>query len=284
MDDLDKKADLIYRKTKHFKQYEGMSEEQIRDIIKANLLNKEDEGLLGTTVKKEAVDDLGLDMLFPEGDDKKNSRTLARKYLSDFTIETISDKNTLVQIIYLEVIQGRLQAIINKMYADKDVLPLQMLDSLHKNLTEITNLKTQLGISRQKLEGDKKSAVDLLDLLKKKFQRYREQNQLSRNMVCPHCGQMCLLKIRTDKYDIAAHPFFKDRILCNPHLIKLYKAGKLTQDDVSNVLGCSPDYVRWLTDNWEKRTKKQTEEDEQEQHDIDFPPSLPTEDKESGVE
>lgn len=69
-------------------------------------------------------------------------------------------------------------------------------------------------------------------------------------MLCPHCGQMCLLKIRTDKYDTIAHPFFKDRILCNLHLIKLYKSGKITQNDVSQILGCSDDYVTWLCEKW----------------------------------
>lgn len=259
-DNIDKKAELIYKKTKHFKQYQGLTKEQLIEIIKGNLQAKEDEGLVGSTVKKEDIEDLNLDLLFPEGDDRKHSRSLARKYLSDFTIETISDRNTLVQLIYLEVVQGRLQKMINDMYTKSNVIPLQMLDSLHKNLQELAELKEKLGISRNKLDGDKKSAVELIELLKKKFKKYREQNQLSRNMICPHCGQMCLLKIRTDKYDTIAHPFFKDRILCNTHLVKLYKAGVITKNDVSQILGCSDDYVEWLTQKWVKGNRNKEDD------------------------
>jgi hypothetical protein len=269
--ELEKKADLIHRKTKHFKQYKNMSKAEHIEIIKANLQAKEDEGLVGSTVKREEVEELNLDMLFPEGEDRKSSRSLARKYLSDFSIETVSDRNTLVSLIYLEVIQSRLQKMINDMYTKSNIVPLQMLDSLHKNLTEISEIKEKLGISRKKLDGDKKSAIELIELMKKKFKKYREQNQLSRNMVCPHCGQMCLLKIRTDKYDTIAHPFFKDRILSNVHLVKLYKLGTITKEDVMAILGCSGDYVTWLVDKWTKGNRHKEDE------------VPPTEELESGV-
>lgn len=131
---LEEHAELIYKKTKHFKQYKDLTKEQLVEVIKANILAREEEGLVGSGVKKEDIEDLNLDMLFPEGEDRKHSRSLAKKYLSDFVIETVSDRNTLVQLIYLEVIQGRLQKMINDMYAKSNVMPLQMLDSLHRIL------------------------------------------------------------------------------------------------------------------------------------------------------
>lgn len=259
-DEIDKKAELIYKKTKHFKQYKDLTKEQLIEQIKTNIQAREDEGLVGTTVKKEEIEELNLDMLFPEGEDRKQSRSLARKYLSDFSIETISDRNTLVQMIYLEIIQGRIQKMINDTYAKSSIVPLQMLDSLHKNLAQLTETKEKLGISKKKLDGDKKSAVEMIELLKKKFKKYREQNQLSRNMVCPHCGQMCLLKIKTSQYDVIKHPFFQDRILCNKHLVKLYKSGKITNEDVCEILGCSSDYVEWLVNKWTKGNRNKEEE------------------------
>lgn len=61
---------------------------------------------------------------------------------------------------------------------------------------------------------------------------------------------MVLLKIRTDKYDAIKHPFFRDRILTNEHLLKIYKEGKITKEDVAKVLGTSNDYVDFILDKY----------------------------------
>jgi len=79
-----------------------------------------------------------------------------------------------------------------------------------------------------------------------------EQNQGSRTCICPHCGKMVLLKIRTDKYDVSKHPFFRDRILGNVHMIKLYKENKISKEDCAKILGVSNDYIDWLIEKWEK--------------------------------
>jgi len=38
-----------------------------------------------------------------------------------------------------------------------------------------------------------------------------------------------MLKIRTEAWEAQKHPFFKDRILANKHLVKLYKDKKITK-------------------------------------------------------
>jgi DNA-directed RNA polymerase subunit RPC12/RpoP len=254
--ELYERAVKNYEKAKYLKQYKGFSKEEVVDLIYHNLLQKEEDGLLDGDVCKEDVDNLDLDSLFPIAEEKKQARKLAKKYLSDYTIETVSDKNTLVQLIYLEITHIRLQNTINNTYEKNNIMPMQMLDSLHKNLREISELKEKLGISRKQLEGQKKDAFEAIELLKKKFHKYREQNQLSRTAVCPHCGQMILFKMRTDKYDAVNHPYFKDRLLFNTHLIKLFLNDKITKKDVANVLNCSEDYVTWMLEQSGKVRKE----------------------------
>lgn len=241
-----KKLDILYRQMKHFKQYKGMLEVEVKKVITLLEEAKEEDGLAGADVKKEDIDSLELEMLFPIDEERKQARRLAKKYLATYTIESVSDKNTLVQLLFLEMVHFRLQASINTTYEASKMVPMQMLDSLHKNLTLIGETKEKLGITRNKLDSQKKDTIELLDTLKRKFKKYREHNQLSRNMVCPHCGQMCLLKIRTEHYDTIKHPYFKDRILFNENLIKLYLQKKITRKEVSDVLGCSEDYVGWM--------------------------------------
>jgi DNA-directed RNA polymerase subunit RPC12/RpoP len=78
------------------------------------------------------------------------------------------------------------------------------------------------------------------------MKKWREENQGSRSLQCPHCGKMVLLKIRTDIWESLKHPFFKDKILANTHLMEMYRIGKISKHDVAKVLGTSVDYVAWL--------------------------------------
>jgi len=87
-----------------------------------------------------------------------------------------------------------------------------------------------------------------LQALKEKFKVWRGDNQGSRNMVCPHCGKMTMLKIRMDKWIAQQHPFFKDRFLANKHLMRLYLTDKLTKEDIAKILDSSPDYIDWLVE------------------------------------
>ena len=247
---LEEQALKKYEKVKSLKQNLDKSKDEIVAKIIKDLEVKQAEGLEGTSVTKDDLDKLNLDSLFTLELEKKSARQLAKKYLTEYALESTSDRNTLVQLIFLEIIHVRLQTSINSTYEKSQVVPMQMLDTVHKNLTQISILKDKLGLSRDKAQNAQKDSIEIIDTLKKKFKVYREQNQASRTLVCPHCGQMCLLKIKTDKYESMKHPFFRDRILGNIHLVKLYKEGTITKSDVAEILGTSEDYTDWLVEKW----------------------------------
>ena len=46
-------------------------------------------------------------------------------------------------------------------------------------------------------------------------------------------SEMVMLKIRTEAWEAQKHPFFKDRVLYNKHLVKLYQSGIISKEDVS---------------------------------------------------
>ena len=193
--------------------------------------------------------DLDINSLFEDKDERKQAVILAKKYLNDYTFEYISDKNTLKQLIYLEMINIRLQKNLNEFYTDSKAVPVQIMDGLHKNVMQITTLKETLGLVKDGKE-EAQTGLTTIDLLKKKFKKWREENQGSRTCVCPECSKMIILKIRTDAWTAEQHPFFKDRILANDHLVKMYQTGKITKEDVALVLGTAPDYTEWLIEKW----------------------------------
>lgn len=192
---------------------------------------------------------LGVEGLFTDKEEIKLAKELEKKYLSEYNIETISDKNLLSNLIYLEVIHiAKLQKSANEFTVSNDQLPWQLLDAIHKNITQILNIKEKLGLNKK--EEISNDAFQSLELLKKKFKVWAENNQASRTLVCPHCSQMIMLKIRTDKWEAQKHPYFRDRLLGNESLIRLYKQGKLTREDVASILGTSSDYTDWVVNKW----------------------------------
>ena len=187
---------------------------------------------------------LDIESLFVDKTEQKKASELLKKYIDEYTIESVSDKNSLFQLIQLEIISLRLQAVMNNLHVKDNAVPIAMIKTMHENITAITTLKDKLGLNKEVEKVDE--GYKALELLKKKFALYREENQGSRTLICPHCGQMTLLKIRMDKWLVAKHPFFKDRVLTNKHLIQLYKDKKITKEDVAKVLECSTDYIEWI--------------------------------------
>lgn len=230
----------------------GISEQEVKDKANAlrNLVSfkgKSEEEILDKARELLEKDkyDIDIGVMFTDRREIKQSRSLLGKYLDDYSIETISDKNTLREVIYLEIVQQRLQEKLNEFYSgDGKAVPLQLVELIHKNSEAILKLKFSLGLSKEK--ETKKSGLDVLGELKKRFAVWRSENQGSRTLACPHCGKMVMLKIRTDAWKAQKHPFFKDRILTNKHLLELYKKGTITKKDVAKVLECASDYVDWI--------------------------------------
>ena len=204
---------------------------------------------------KEKIKEVDVEELFTNSEEQERGNELIRKYLTDYSIETTSDRNLLSQLVYFEVLHTRLQKELNeeKKLDNKQVI----IELLHKNIKEISNLKNSLGISRNKAQESKKDGFSYLQMIQRKYKKWLGENQASRYMVCPHCGLSILLKIKMDSWEASKHPWFKDRVLGNPHLVKLYMEKKLTREDLAKIFGTSSDYTDWLTEKYQTTWKKE---------------------------
>jgi DNA-directed RNA polymerase subunit RPC12/RpoP len=240
----------LFKRFRNLTQYSSLTDKQIEDLVKTKI-----DDMANPDIQD---DNLNVSEMFYDKAEKKEAKRLLHKYLSDFSIENISDKNTLSQLIFLEVFNKRLQEVLNRIEKEKDVPSIKLIDSLHKNLSQIVLLKGSLGLTNK--NSGKTDSFNALETLKKKFKVWREGNQASRSLVCPNCGKMILLKIRVDEWEAQNHPFFKDRILGNTALINLYKRGAIGKKDVADVLESSPDYIDWLIERWNKVPEDKTKE------------------------
>jgi len=228
------RTEIEYNKIKNLRQYKNFSESDLRKVAY-------NRALQALTDVESMLSNIG---------EKKMAKGLLKKYLDDFTPETTSDINILRSVIFLEVINHRLQSDLNKKYDNNEEVPLKMIEIMHKNLDEVLTLKKSLGITRDSKKIDQTTVDRKIATIRAQFEVWLENNQASRHRTCPHCGQMILLRMRMDHYDLQKHPMFRDRILCNRHLVKMYQQEKLTKEDVAKVLEVSNDYVEWLVKRW----------------------------------
>lgn len=204
----------------------------------------------------EQLKEINIESYFPDKKEQKAGKELLKKYLQDYSIETVSDRNTLCQLIYLEVLNLRLQRALNSAQKDTNTISMPLVDTMHKNIKELTSLKEKLGITGNKKNEQVQDGFSYLQIIKKKYKKWLEENQGSRTLWCPHCSKATLLKIKTDVWEAQKHPFFKDRILGNTHLIDLYKQGKVDRSDVAKIFEVSNDYVDWLVQKgWGLKTE-----------------------------
>jgi len=226
------RIDIEFSKIKNLRQYKNFSEEDLRRIAYSRAVEYQIE----------------VDTLFVNEEDKKIAKILVRKYLDDYTPETVSDINTLRSILFLEVLNGRLQDELNTAKENKEDINLKAVETIHKNLNQILVLKGSLGLTKDKKDGNIKSLDKKLAIMRKQFKVWMENNQASREAVCPYCAQQFLLRIRMEHWEEQKHPYFKDRILYNEPLVKLYLEGTITKEKLAEILETAPDYIDWMVE------------------------------------
>lgn len=234
-------AETEYNRIRKLGKWSKKTDEELRLIAQQNIVIK-------------SIDVINR---FSDRHEKTYVAELIRKYLSEYDIETVSERNTLGEIVYLEATNRRLQKQVEDARdLDGSTISLHLIEAIQDNSGHIAKLKETLGLNKSK-KGEE-SQFDVLELLKKRGTKWRENNQASRNRVCPHCGKMILWRIRPEAWEQQKHPYFKDKILGNVTLVKLFQEGKITKKEVSDILETSEDYVDWLIKKWSLNNEEST--------------------------
>lgn len=181
-------------------------------------------------------------------------------YLENYPhLHKLSDLKLLEEVVFHEMLYSRIKAKISELSKAKKVAGDESLAINSKIQKELDGsmdtqfkLKEKLGLFEDKVTLD---AFKDFEELREDFKEYRRRNPNQFKTTCVHCGQIYFLKRRTDKYEEFAAPWFKDKVLCNPELWKLYKLNKINKEDVANVLGTSINYVDHLQEKIFKDSK-----------------------------
>jgi len=244
----------IKKRIKNLKQNKDKPEEEINILAKEQF---EREEILGSLTF--CVND----------DERKFASELLQQYLKEGSIETTVDKDTLRQLIDLEIVIERVKLLLNIEYQKVNrAIPLQMLDQMASLNDQIMSLKERLGLVQKK--GEKKDSSHVIEDLKERFHKWinRPENRSNFEVACSSCGEIMLIRRRLDKEkdEVVSHPWFIDGgILFNKQIFIDLELKKISIDQAARYLNASQDYIQWIQLNYPiDKDKSEVEEEKSE--------------------
>jgi len=223
--------DKLIKKLKTLKQYNRLSIEEIEKLADQKLMNEE---LL--------VSFVGLN-----ANEKKRALELYNRYLDEHAFEALAEKSTLINLVYLEILNDRIKLFIEQEGKDKaGAIPIKMTEQLIANTSQIMELKEKLGMMK---DVESESALELMNELKEKALAYYETHAGCSVIKCPYCQQLFNLLMDVTNLSPEKCSFFKGTLLYNLPLLNLYHLKRVTKEEVAAILGTHINYVDYIYNN-----------------------------------
>lgn len=237
----DLKREII--RVKNLKQNKDKSDAYIEKQAKLNLWRRQ----------------IDIESKFNTAEDKNFAKELFDNYLSNYEFESLSDMNTLADLICEEILKKNLQKELANNQENKQIPNDRTISSLHSIEERVLKLKEILGLDTKKEEEE----LSALQELKKRYDAYIAFNRNEFTTVCGHCGNILLLRRRCgENFENLKHPMFSGRFYYNRRGIELVKAGILSKEIYAWLFHTTVDYVNWCLKNENKIIEIEDVDDE----------------------
>jgi len=221
----------IKKRLKNLKQNKNLSEAEIDSLVEERI-----------NADKLLNDFVGL---LPE--EKLKAIELFNKYLEEKSFEHFSEKQTLTQLVFLEIFSERLRKKIEEEAKDKNAIPLRLVESLRETNDQILKFKDQLKLSSKDENGI--TLFEYLRDLKQRAIKYYEDHRGVNWTTCPKCSTLFPILARTEGMKSQNATWFKGTDYYNIPLFKLYHNRKITKEEIAEVMGVSVSDIDFLYDN-----------------------------------
>ena len=192
---------------------------------------------------------------FNDDKEKKQAKQCFEKYLEAHDFENYSDLSTLSMLVFNEILIGRIQKTINESTGKdgKTYINDKVVKSLHEAENQVLSLKTKLRIDKE----EKADEFTALQLLKKRFNAWQQENKDSCTIAvpftCQSCGhddvKMVFLRKIVKNWEAIDHTCFQGRFYFNKTAMDMVEAGTLKKEDYAKIFNVSLDYVNWSIAN-----------------------------------
>lgn len=175
-------------------------------------------------------------------EEEKFVKEMLKKYLSQGSIETESDKETLRQLLGQELLAQRFQNLLKIQYsAANPAQDVHVIECLDQVVERISKLKQELGLSQK----DRQSASWLVEWekLKRKALAYYSEHRGCNVVKCPYCSKIFYLLLKTEHLTSETCNWFRGTSLYNKALMELVEKEVITQEKAAEILGVNVLYV-----------------------------------------
>jgi len=220
--------DKLINRYRNMKQYKDLSDEEIQKIIDKK---SQEEELLTAFV--------GLNK-----EEKEKALQHYNQYISEHSFESLAEKSTLINLVYLEILNDRIKLFIEQEGKDKaGAIPLRMTEQLVENTNQIMNLKEKLGMMKDK-QND--SVYQLWKDLEEKCLKYYEEHAAEFQNKCPYCNKLFPSILPPEKLTPEVSSWFKGTDLYNEEVFNLYNNKIITEEQAAKILGVSKFYIPYI--------------------------------------
>jgi len=223
--------DKLTQKYRNMVQYKNLSDEELSQLVDKKI--QEEELLIAF---------VGLN-----NEEKKKAIQLYDQYVTEHSFESLAEKSTLINLVYLEILNDRVKLFIEQEGNEKKgAIPLRMTEQLVENTNQIMSLKEKLGMLKNK---EDENALDLVNELKEKALAYYNEHAGETYVKCPECQNLFRLLMKVDGLEPAKATFFRGTTLYNQKLMELYHYKKITLEEVAEIMGVNPKYITYIYEN-----------------------------------
>jgi hypothetical protein len=223
--------DKLIQKYRNMIQYKNLSDIELEQLIDKKISEEE---LLTAFVGLSDIE-------------KQKAIKLYDQYVSEHSFESLAEKSTLINLVYLEILNDRVKLFIEQEGNEKKgAIPLRMTEQLVENTNQIMSLKEKLGMMR---DVDSENALELMNELKEKALTYYNEHAGETYVKCPECQNLFRLLMKVDGLEPAKATFFRGTTLYNQKLMELYHYKKVTLEEVAEIMGVHSQYITYIYEN-----------------------------------
>jgi len=198
--------------------------------------NKSNDELRKQAEKQIQKKEIELQFSGLKDEEAKKATLLYNKYISETFFESLAERSSLINLVYLEILKERLQREIS----ESGTVPMGLTEKLIDLDEQIIKTKEKLGMLK---EGEELTFEQKWNDLEEKCLKYYEEHAAEFYSKCPYCSKIFPEILPPEKLEPKVAVWFKNTTLYNQEVFELYHQKKITIEQAARIMGVGKNYI-----------------------------------------